>query len=61
MTWPDVIRSVEARIHDGQARDKELRAIWRELAAVHDSLRDGEREPQQAEGAEAERNAPRLE
>jgi hypothetical protein len=30
MTWPDVVRSVMARIHDGQAQDKELRAKWRE-------------------------------
>lgn len=30
MTWPDVIRSVQARIHDGRAQDGELRAKWRE-------------------------------
>ena len=61
MTWPDVVRSVEARIHDGRAQDHELRALALELGYVHDGLRDGQEEPQQAQHAEAERAAPRLE
>ena len=30
MTWPDVIRSVEARIHDSAAQDRELRMLYLE-------------------------------
>jgi len=33
MTWPDVVRSVTARISDCGAQDRELRAIYSEMAA----------------------------
>jgi hypothetical protein len=37
MTWDTIVDSVCAKIHDGHAQDKELRAIWREIQRAQES------------------------